>query len=197
MAIGRSRCESHRGALLDFVDRREIGPATASALDHLGRCTDCARELEVTALAIVGLRRLYDEVTGLEPPTDAWERLRSRVTRPAVPVYSIRSPVMGMLAALAIVAAVSVPGSFLERRIATQPEASAALSSDDPATADDRVALIERQITLRRQPPQQLRQITILVPLNAPPPGARLVGPDGRGYRLEFPKFEPRPDSVE
>jgi hypothetical protein len=197
MAIGRSRCESHRGALLDFVDRREVRPATASALDHLGRCTDCARELEVTALAIVGLRRLYDEVAGLEPPIDAWERLRSRVTRPAVPVYSIRSPVMGMLAALAIVAAVSVPGSFLERRIAAQPEASAAVSSDDPATADDRVALIERQITLRRQPPQQLRQITILVPLNAPPPGARLVGPDGRGYRLEFPKFEPRPDSVE
>jgi hypothetical protein len=196
IALGHGRCETHRGTLLDFVDRREIRPATAAALDHLGRCAECARELEVTALAIVGLRRLYAEVAALEPPTDAWERLRSRVTRPAVPVYSVRSPVMGMLAALAIVVAVSVPGSILERGIQAQPEASAVVS---PAgvNADDKVALIERRIALRRQPPPQTRQITILVPLEAPPSGARLVGPDGRGYRLEFPKFEPRPDSVE
>jgi hypothetical protein len=195
MTVGVSRCERYRDALLDFVDRHEIKPATAAALDHLGRCRDCARELEVTALAIVGLRRLYGEVAALEPPIDAWDRLRSRVTRPTVPVYSVRSPVMGMLAALAIVIAVSVPGSILERRIEAQPDAGAIVNSDAGIHADDSVALIERRMTLRRQPPPH--HITILLPLEAPPSGARLVGPDGRGYRLDYPKFEPRPDSVE
>jgi hypothetical protein len=195
-AIGRNRCEGYRDALLDFVDRREIRPATASALDHLGRCANCARDLEVTALAIVGLRRLYDEVGALEPPTDAWDRLRSRITRPSAPVYSVRSPVMGMLAALAIVIAVTAPGSILDRRFEAQPGASAVVTTGD-ADADDRVALIERQLTRRRQPPSQTHPITILVPLEAPPSGVRLVGPDGRGYRLVMPKYEPRPDSVE
>jgi hypothetical protein len=113
MALGGGRCEEHRGALIDFADTREIRPATAAALEHLGRCPDCARELEVTALAIVGLRRLYDDVRAIEPPGDAWDRLRSRVTRPATPSYGLRSPILGTVLAWVFVAAVGVQAVVL------------------------------------------------------------------------------------
>ena len=105
---GGRRCEQHRGALLDFVDSREIRPTTAAALEHLGHCPDCVAELEVTTLAIVGLRRLYQEVKAIEPPGDAWERLRTRVTRPTTPTYGVRSPILGVVMAWALVAAVGV-----------------------------------------------------------------------------------------
>jgi anti-sigma factor RsiW len=111
--LGGRRCEQHRGALLDFADTREVRPATAAALEHLGRCPECVRELEVTALAIVGLRRLYDEVKAIEPPLDTWERLRSRVTRPATPTYGLRSPVLGVVTAWALVAAIGVQAVIL------------------------------------------------------------------------------------
>jgi hypothetical protein len=189
MPFGR-RCEQHRDALLDFVDRREIAEATGPALDHLSRCSDCIRELEMTALAIVGLRRLYDDIRSVEPPTYAWERLRARVTRPATPTYAVRSPVMGMLTAMAIVIAVTVPGA-MPARPAASPEPSSGVQ------VDPRAILIERELTLRRQPPPgEPHEITILVPLVAPPVGARLVGPDGRGYRLEPVTAEPRSDLV-
>jgi hypothetical protein len=108
MAFGGRRCEQHRDALLDFADTREIRPATAAALEHLSRCSVCARELEITALAIVGLRRLYDDVRAIEPPGDAWDRLRTRISGTSTPHYSLRSPVMGMVVALSMVAAMGL-----------------------------------------------------------------------------------------
>lgn len=108
MALGGRRCEVHRGALIDFADSREIRPTTAPALEHLGRCPDCARELEVTALAIVGLRRLYDDVRAIEPPRDSWTRLRTRIERPQAAAYSLRSPLLGSLVSVAMIAAIGV-----------------------------------------------------------------------------------------
>jgi anti-sigma factor RsiW len=107
MSFGR-RCDHHREALLDFVDRREVSPGTGAALDHLARCEECVQELEITALAIVGLRRLYDEVAAVEPPVDAWARLRKRIDRPNRPTYSLRSPVLGSIVASALVAAIGL-----------------------------------------------------------------------------------------
>ena len=74
-------CRAHRAALVDFVDRRELGPATDRALAHLGRCSDCESELEQVALAINALRRSFAEARRADPPDDAWPRLRGRVTR--------------------------------------------------------------------------------------------------------------------
>jgi hypothetical protein len=108
MALGGRRCEQHRDALLDFADSREIRPATAAALEHIGRCHDCARQLEVTALAIVGLRRLYEEVRAIEPPGDSWTRLRTRIDRPRVATYSLRSPLLGSLVSVVMIAAIGV-----------------------------------------------------------------------------------------
>ena len=111
--FGGRRCEEFQGTLLDFADTREIRPATAAALDHLGRCRDCVRDLEVTALAIVGLRRLYEDVRSIEPPTDAWERLRYRVVRPSTPSYALRSPILGAVMGWALVAAIGVQSVIL------------------------------------------------------------------------------------
>jgi hypothetical protein len=106
-------CERNRDVLLDFADRREIRPGTAAALDHLGRCRACARELEVTALAIVGLRRLYDEVSRVEPAGDSWDRLRSRVTRPSRGAYGFASPILGAAVAWSLVAAIGLQVAVL------------------------------------------------------------------------------------
>ena len=106
--LGGRRCEQHRGFLLDFADNREVRPETAAALDHLGRCPECSRELEVTALAIVGLRRLYEEVRAIEPPGDAWSRLRARIERPRVATYGLRSPLFGSIVSIALIAAIGV-----------------------------------------------------------------------------------------
>ena len=37
----RTSCVRHREALVDFVDRREMGPGTAAALTHLDHCRAC------------------------------------------------------------------------------------------------------------------------------------------------------------
>jgi hypothetical protein len=61
----------------------------------------------------VGLRRLYDEVKAIEPPVEAWDRLRSRVTRPSTPSYGLRSPILGVVTAWALVAAIGVQAIVL------------------------------------------------------------------------------------
>jgi predicted anti-sigma-YlaC factor YlaD len=111
--LGARRCDQHRGALLDFADTREIRPATAAALEHLGRCPACVDELEITALAIVGLRRLY-EVRAVEPPGDSWTRLRSRIDRPRVATYSLRSPLLGSLVSVVLIATIGVQSIRVE-----------------------------------------------------------------------------------
>jgi len=101
-------CETYQGELMDLADRWEIRPGTATALEHIGRCATCAKELEGAALTIVGLRRLYDEVSRLEPEGDSWDRLRSRVTRRRTATYGIGSPILGALVAWSLVAAVGL-----------------------------------------------------------------------------------------
>ena len=102
--VGTS-CEAYRDELMDLVDRWEIRAGTARALEHIGRCATCARELEGAALTIVGLRRLYDEVSRLEPADDTWDRVRSRVTRRRTANYGLGSPILGAVVAWSLVAA--------------------------------------------------------------------------------------------
>jgi hypothetical protein len=107
MILGfRSPCDMHRGALIDFVDRRELGSATAAALSHLDRCRACEEELSAIALAIAALRRLHREVVGEEPAADAWLRLRARIQRPIDP-WRWRAS-LGGLAGSALLVAVLV-----------------------------------------------------------------------------------------
>ena len=102
-------CRRHRPALLDFIDRGEITSATSSALAHLDRCQPCTDQLETTVMAITALRRIGDEAARVEPPADAWPRLRARLDRWRPLRWAIMSPTTGTVMSLAIVALLVVP----------------------------------------------------------------------------------------
>jgi hypothetical protein len=107
ISIGR-QCQRHRPVLIDFVDHGAVGPETAAALRHLDRCLRCTEAIESTILAITAIRRYADHVAGVEPPADAWPRLRDRIVglhRPS----AVRSPIAGIAMSFAIVAVLALP----------------------------------------------------------------------------------------
>ncbi len=65
---GTLACRRHRPVLVDFVDRRERGPRTPAALDHLARCERCEQEMAEYALTIVALRRAGREIAAFPVP---------------------------------------------------------------------------------------------------------------------------------
>lgn len=167
-------CRRHRPALLDFVSGGEAGAATAAALDHLDRCERCLAELESTSLAVAALRRLGTELAEVEPPPDAWPRLRSTVTRWRAPRFPLMSPVAGMAMSLAIVVATvlgspGLPGST--------PEAGEIrLGTTETIGAVEEAWLRERMDPTRRPVPQ------VATTTAAPPVRpASWLGPDGMG----------------
>jgi hypothetical protein len=106
MELGRS-CSRYRRLLVDFVDRAEVGPATADALAHLERCPRCTEAVESTVLAITALRRLGNDLAAVEPAPDAWPRLRARITGWRRPV--VMSPLAGVAMSVAIVLVLVMP----------------------------------------------------------------------------------------
>ncbi len=104
--LGRS-CSRHRRLLVEFVDRGEVGPATAEALAHLERCPRCTESIESTVLAITALRRLGNDLGAIEPSPDAWPRLRARITGWRRPV--VMSPLAGVAMSFAIVMVLVLP----------------------------------------------------------------------------------------
>jgi hypothetical protein len=134
--FGRA-CARHRPVLVDFVDRAEVRPETAAALRHLDECARCTDAVESTLLAITALRRLADDVELAEPRTDAWPRLRARITglrrRPAV-----MSPLAGVAMSFAIVGVLVLPFRLGADRF-DEPTAP-------PAAPDARAVTAERII---------------------------------------------------
>lgn len=105
--LGRE-CQRHRPALVDFVDRGAVGPATSPALRHLDRCPSCTEAIESTILAITAVRRYADHVAGVEPAIDSWPRLRTRIVglrRRSM----LSSPITGIAMSVAIVAVLAMP----------------------------------------------------------------------------------------
>jgi hypothetical protein len=99
----------HRPLLVDFVDHGEVRPGTAAALAHLDRCARCTTAIESTILTITALRRLGDATRGVEPPDDAWPRLRARLQGMAPRRPAVMSPLAGIAMSFAIVAVLIVP----------------------------------------------------------------------------------------
>ena len=101
-------CSRHRPVLIDFVDRGEVRAETGAALVHLDRCARCTEIVESTMLTITALRRMGAEAATVEPPADAWPRLRIRIQawrrRPRV-----MSPLAGVAMSFAIVAVLVLP----------------------------------------------------------------------------------------
>jgi hypothetical protein len=177
-------CLRHRDALIDFIDRREVGPETAPALVHLERCRACEWELESTALAITALRRLVAEAEPLEPSPDAWSRLRARVDRPRAALWRWRTTLAGIAVSAGLVATLVAPRAIWQPRLAVSQDGYRVSSSQDASV------LIERMRALQR-PPLPQDQITILAPPNLAPSDTSWAGPDGLGYKVTAPT-EPR-----
>ena len=173
--LSAARCVRHRGALLDFVDRREIGPWTGPALDHLERCRACASEVQATALAITAVRRLYDEVRVAEPRADAWLRLRSRIDRPRAALWRWRTTLAGLVVGAGLVGTLLAPSAIWRPRLDVPTD-----GNWTSPYLDGRPIEWDRLLSRRPTP----EPITILVPLDAAPSGMRWAGPDGRGHTL-------------
>jgi predicted anti-sigma-YlaC factor YlaD len=99
--------------LLALVDRRERGPATDVALDHLARCRPCETELTELALTIHALRQMGAEAAAAPLPDGAWPRIRARIERSRQrareTAWRWRLTLGGSIASALIVAAVVGP----------------------------------------------------------------------------------------
>jgi hypothetical protein len=113
-------CRRHRAALIDFVDRGDLGDSAEAAFSHLERCNRCVSELEATALAITALRRLGDAMVRQEPAADAWPRLRTRIETGGFGWLRGRSTraahlvSVGLVGCLAVSVAISGPGAVID-----------------------------------------------------------------------------------
>lgn len=143
-------CSRHRPVLIDFIDRGEVQPATGAALAHLDRCARCTEVVEGTVLTITALRRIGDDAARVEPPEDAWPRLRDRIRqwqrRPA-----LMSPVAGVAMSFALVAVLVLPIRFAGGAL-VDPTIAATFSSDTSVSPAERLIESAYRASSRRQP---------------------------------------------
>ena len=104
---GTLACRRHRPVLVDFVDRRERGPRTPAALEHLARCERCEQEMAEYALTIVALRRAGREIAAFPVPAGIPRRVPSPAMRRDR--WSWRLQAGGLLTCAAIVGLVILP----------------------------------------------------------------------------------------
>jgi hypothetical protein len=113
--IGRRHdaCVVHRPALIDFVERRALGPESPAALDHLARCGRCERDLTAVAQTVIALRRLGAYAGTVQAPIDGWPTLRERLERSQraadEAARRFRRAFGGAIVAIAVVVLVAVP----------------------------------------------------------------------------------------
>lgn len=154
--IGRSDpCRRHRGALLDFLEHPDHGPATTAALAHLDRCRGCEAELGSTLLTIHALRRVLGEAARVDPPAEAWDRLRIRVQRPVAGVWQARTAVAGLAASAALVTALVGPAAVFRQEGVVEDEpgpAAAVLHARTIADQDAESAFLGRVRVERPKP---------------------------------------------
>jgi hypothetical protein len=117
--IGRSECARHRHALSGLAERRVDATEGQAALDHVGRCPECAKTLGELMLTVVVLRRMGAEAAAaayLGGPDDAWSRLRARIERSSrrarEQAWRWRATLGGLATAMLVVAAVVGPASI-------------------------------------------------------------------------------------
>lgn len=175
----RSACRPHRDDLIAFVDRREVGERTASALRHLDACDACRRELEATALAIAGLRRLHAEALSAEPPNDAWPRLRRRVVAGRAPTWRWRSAMAGSLVGAWLIGVLVAPTAYRPRVDAFQEVGVDAGSLIALGAHEERVETL-RFHELRRERGHAAETAAAAADERAPEP-PDWAGPDGLG----------------
>lgn len=188
--VRASDCRVHADTLLDFADGRIGMEQSAAALAHLDGCRACEDELSRVMLAIVGLRRIREDLASAEPSADAWVHLRDRIHPRRPSPWLIRSPLPTLALALSIVGVVMGPGILI--RTGTEGDSASA----PPHGFVDAAAVYERNRSLAR-PPLPRDPITILARVTAPQIDGRAIGPDGRGHQVTSPPAPPSSGRVE
>jgi hypothetical protein len=101
-------CRPHRPALEALVEHGERGPETPSALDHLGTCRTCERELTELALTVAALRHAGRELRAVPVPAPPSARIVALASARRSP-WSWRLQVGSLLTGAAIAALVVIP----------------------------------------------------------------------------------------
>ena len=111
-----SDCDLIRPVLVNLVDAtpEDMAPETLEAIrGHVERCQACETVLAEFVLTGYAVRRALASSQLIEPPVDAWPRLRSRVARrsprPGFAGSSLTGLVVGAAVALMLVVPFSVP----------------------------------------------------------------------------------------
>lgn len=174
--MGRvSGCRRYRAALIDFIDRHEIGPGTREALDHLDRCRRCENELAEVALTIHAVRRVMADAALRDPAGDAWDRLRLRIQRPAASVWRARSTMAGLVAGAGLVATLVGPTTVWHARGVVEREPgpdSATLKASTVADLQAESAFLNRV---------RVERVVPAAPVEVDPAAVHWSGPDGLG----------------
>jgi hypothetical protein len=190
--MGRpSGCASHRAELISFAERAERGPRTAAALDHLAGCRRCEADLTEITLAIHAVRRTLDEAGTVEPPADAWDRLRTRVQRPVTSAWRARSSLAGVIVGAGLVAvlvgpvAVFRPSGVVDREPGPAP---AVLHARTEAEQRAESAFLSRARAERPRPTLAAVE---------PGPSGSWPGPDGLGRTATPIRIDLPPDRAD
>jgi hypothetical protein len=177
-------CRRHRDALIDFIDRREPGPRTDAALQHVERCRACEDALEATALTIAALRRLVAATEPSEPAADAWARLRARVDRPRAALWRWRSTLAGVALSAGLVATLVAPRAIWHPSPQLSQDGQAvALATDLSSRLEWRRAFERRNLPVPEPPTTNVLLIQ--------PSAATWTGPDGHRVTFEAQAVTP------
>jgi hypothetical protein len=184
--MGRSTgCSAHRTALAAFVERSERGPATYVAFEHLDRCRRCQAELTELLLTVHAVRRTLAAAGTVDPPPDAWVRLRSRVQGPVANAWGMRSTLASAVVGAGLVAALIGPTAVLPPADAVGREPGPA-----PAVLRERTAADERAESafLSRARPERPHSLVVPdVAVTAAWPGPDGLGRAAASIRAEVP----------
>jgi hypothetical protein len=74
-------CSRRVALLIDLEAGLPVDGDIDAARAHLGSCPTCRHQVEATALTVLGLERLADEVRSAEPSPEAWDHLQRRILR--------------------------------------------------------------------------------------------------------------------
>lgn len=119
----RPDCERHRAWLVG-VAAAALTPSAAAAARtdpgaarHLDHCGACRREAQDLALLSFAVQRAWRPAQAVEPPDDAWPRLRDRVSQKPVQrgraASSIAGVALGAALTFALLAPIGLTGGAL------------------------------------------------------------------------------------
>lgn len=171
-------CSTHRAGLAELVaassgrDRpADLSAAARSAAAHAAVCEACRLEAEELTLVSFAVRRAWADADALEPPADAWPRLRARIVRrPPRRTWSASSVVglaMGMALTIGLIApmGVTIPFSDHDRTVVGEAgvEGLALAVQPSPEEGMERQWL-RLQLVERARLAEQTRHAPVLAP---------------------------------